>query len=214
MSDHNNYSHGIDYRYQGSGGCSREAGVRKLTLFIGPNLNGKSLLLQCIYNSAKGEKHNLTVDFTGAGECSLNEEFDYVIYMDPYVITYYIYDKYRQYLDTEESEEKGRAFTGLSKLRDDVKAIHRLLDIRELSRDDDIFEGWSRVNNVVSEITEKLKQANREDEAKYLIPLKISMTRYGIEWKDVFGDEGSGVTNLTPSFYPSFVLTATVYSYA
>ena len=40
------------------------------------------------------------------------------------------------------------------------------------------------------------------------------MTRRGLEWRDVFGGMGDRVTDVTPFFYPAFVVTAVSYAYA
>lgn len=193
-----------------------ELDLNKMTLFIGPNLNGKSLLLRCIYSSVTGVKYNLTVDFKPIGECSVDESFDYTLYIDPYVLTYYIYDKYKSYFEYSESssEEASAAITALSEIGKDTTSILKLLDIRSLARDEDLSDAINEVDTVVKEIREELKKVNHEEEAKYLLPLRVSVTKQGIEWVDVFGDEGNNVTVLTPSFYPSFVLTAVMYSYA
>jgi len=185
--------------------------LTRLTLLIGPNLNGKSILLRCIYNSIKGLKYNLSVNYPPIGECSIDEDFNYVIYIDPYIITYYIYDKYREFFERYEGNEK---LSKLSEIGKEVSGISRLLEIRSLSRDDDLFEAKQQVNNVIREITEELKEAKHEEEGKYLVPLWISLTKNGLEWRDIFGNEGTKITELPPSFYPSFVLTATMYSYA
>lgn len=193
-----------------------ELDLNKMTLFIGPNLNGKSLLLRCIYSSVTGVKYNLTVDFQPIGECSVDESFDYTLYIDPYVLTYYIYDKYKSYFEYSESssEEASATITALSEIGKDTASILKLLDIRSLARDEDLSDAIKEVDTVVKEIEEELKKVNHEEEAKYLLPLRVSVTKHGIEWVDVFGDEGNNVTVLTPSFYPSFVLTAVMYSYA
>ncbi|MBB5254602.1 hypothetical protein [Sulfurisphaera ohwakuensis] len=184
----------------------------KTTMFIGPNLAGKSLLLRCIFSSiTKAEKYILTVDFNSVGECSIDEEFNYAIYVDPYAVIYFLYDKYKSLFEEEETSSK---HSSLTYVREDVKGILRLAEIRSLTRDDDLVQAANELNNVLTQISEELKEVEHEEEVKYIYPLKISVISRGIEWKDAFGNEGNSVNNLPPSFYPSFIVTAALYSYA
>ncbi|MEM1627592.1 MAG: hypothetical protein QXV69_10115 [Sulfolobaceae archaeon] len=186
----------------------------RVALLIGPNLNGKSLLLRCIYHSAVGEKYVLTIGFDKVGECSVDEEFNHVVYIDPYAIAYFLYDKYKEFFEEEPREKDTRKFTILSSVREDVKGILKIAEIRALTRDDDLFQGMKELENVVQQISQELKDVGHEEESKYIYPLRISVTTHGLEWKDVFGGEGTSVTQLTPSFYPSLVVTTVMYSYA
>ncbi|BFI75736.1 hypothetical protein [Sulfurisphaera ohwakuensis] len=184
----------------------------KTTMFIGPNLAGKSLLLRCIFSSiTKAEKYILTVDFNIVRECSIDEEFNYAIYVDPYAVIYFLYDKYKSLFEEEETSSK---LSSLTHVREDVKGILRLSEIRSLTRDDDLVQAANELNNVLTQISEELKEVGHEEEVKYIYPLKISVTSRGLEWKDAFGNEGNSVNNLSLSFYPSFVVTTALYSYA
>lgn len=133
-----------------------------------------------------------------------------MIYIDPYVITYYIYDKYKAYF---EEAEQGN-LSHLAKIGEEVSAARRLLDVRIQCRDEDLVEASEKVEEAVKEITEELKSADHENDANYLISLRISITKNGIEWKDIFGNQGSKVFELPPSFYPALVMTTAIYSYA
>lgn len=186
----------------------------KTTMFIGPNLAGKSLLLRCIFSSiTKAEKYVLTVDFDVVRECSVDEEFNYAIYVDPYAVTYLLYDKYGSLFEVEDEEITSR-LSSLTYMREDVKGILRLAEIRSLTRDDDLVQAVNELNNVLKQIYEELKEVGHEEEVKYIHPLRIFVTGRGLEWKDAFGNEGNSVSNLSPSFYPSFVVTTALYSYA
>jgi len=101
------------------------------------------------------------------------------------VITYYIYDKYKAYF---EQAEQGN-LSHLAKIGEEVSAARRLLDVRIQCRDEDLVEASEKVEEAVKEITEELKSADHENDANYLISLRISITKNGIEWKDIFGNQ-------------------------
>lgn len=184
--------------------------TNRITLIIGPNLVGKTLLLRCIYGSTSGLKYNLSVDFPNMSECSVDEEFDHVIYLDPYAITYYIYDKYKEFFVEEDKGE----LLALSRIGREVSGILGLNEIRLRIKDDDLFKAMKFVEDEINEVAKEAREAGHEEEVKYLMPLRVYVTAEGIEWKDVFGNEGKYTTKLPPSFYPAFVLTTISYSYA
>ncbi|MGC9105434.1 MAG: hypothetical protein ACP5HQ_03300 [Thermoprotei archaeon] len=189
--------------------------ANRITLIVGPNVAGKSVLLRCIFHSITGNKYDLSVETEPIKECSVNENFDDAVYLDPYAITYYIYDKYKDYFrEAEEVGEKNLELTRLSKIGKDVSGILRLFYVRSRSRDEDLYEAMRLVEGEVAEVSKEAKEAGHEEEVKYLMPLRISVTPEGIEWRDVFGNEGRSVTKLPPSFYSALALTAMIYSYA
>lgn len=184
--------------------------ANRVTAIIGPNAVGKTLLLRCVYGSTSGTKYNLSVDFSNVSECGVDEEFDHVIYLDPYAITYYIYDKYKEFFSEEEKGE----ISVLSRIGREVSGILSLNEVRLRSRDDDLFKAMKLVEDEIGEVAREAREAGHEEEVKYLMPLRVSVTAEGIEWKDVFGNEGKSVLQLPPSFYPALALTTMVYSYA
>lgn len=191
---------------------SADLDLARLTLFIGPNLNGKSLVLRCIYTALKGEKYNLSLSFRGVEGCEVDSEADYVLYADPYMVTYYLYDKYRKYFESAEPEE---GLSGLAEIGRDVRGpIDNLLDFKSLIRDEDLKDALDEEGEALNEIRKELSEVGHEEEYKYLLPLTVSVTRRGLEWRDAFGDKGDSVTDVTPFFYPAFVVTAAVYAYA
>jgi ABC-type molybdenum transport system ATPase subunit/photorepair protein PhrA len=79
-----------------------ELDLSKLTVIIGPNLSGKSAILKCIYSSVPApEKFNLGSYTEPFGECQVEEgeNFDYVVYIDVYAITYRIYEEVRDLIN-------------------------------------------------------------------------------------------------------------------
>ena len=86
-----------------------ELDLSKLTVIIGPNLSGKSAILRCIYSSVPAlEKFNLG-SYTGPlEECQVEgeENFDYVVYIDVYAITYRIYEELRDLMERYAERKK------------------------------------------------------------------------------------------------------------
>ena len=76
--------------------------LSKLTVIIGSNLSSKSAILRCIYSSVPApEKFNLG-SYTGSLEeyqVEGEENFDYVMYIDVYAITYRIYEELRDLME-------------------------------------------------------------------------------------------------------------------
>ena len=185
----------------------------RLTLFIGPNLNGKSTVLRCIYSAVKGEKYNLSLSFKPVEGCEVDGEADYVLYADPYVVTYYLYDKYRKYFEYAESQEE--SLSELAEIGRDVRGpVESLFEFKSLIPDDDLAQALDEVDTVLEELRSELREAGHEEEWEYLLPLRVYVTRRGLEWRDVFGGMGDRVTDVTPFFYPAFIVTAISYAYA
>ena len=191
---------------------SAELDLPRLTLFIGPNLNGKSTVLKCIFTAMKGKRYWLTLRFNDVEGCEVDEEVNYVLYADPYMVTYYLYDKYKQYFLMAEEAER---LSELAEIGRDVRGpVDDLLEFKSLIPDDYLAEAGHEVDKVLEKLHDELREAGHEEEWKYLLPLRVYVTKDGIEWRDVFEKKGEGVTNVTPFFYPAFIVTATTYAYA
>ena len=148
---------------------SADPDLARLTLFIGPNLNGKSLVLRCIYTALKGEKYNLSLSFKGVEGCEVDSEADYVLYADPYVVTYYLYDKYRKYFEYAESQEE--SLSELAEIGRDVRGpVESLFEFKSLIPDDDLAQALDEVDTVLEELRSELREAGHEEEYKYLLP--------------------------------------------
>lgn len=185
----------------------------RITLIIGPNLAGKSVLLRCIFHAVSGNKYNLSVETDPIKECSIDEKFDNAVYLDPYVITYYIFDKYKDYF-IEPGWENDKEMIRLRRIGQDISNVLKLSDLRARTRDEDLYDAMRLVDEEVAKVSKEAKDAGHEEEVKYIMPLRVSVTPEGLIWRDVFGGEGQGAVRLPPSFYPALVLATVMYSYA
>jgi predicted ATPase len=182
--------------------------IDKLTVLIGPNISGKSLILKCIYSSLKSTKYILSIPFNELSDCKIDENnFDYIIYNDIYSIVYFIYDKYRKEFEYYLDDTENPNYTFFTKMSNDLKTLDLLNEIRLMVTDESI----SKANN---EIEDKLKKVGLDEESNYILLLRIFPTSGDLEWKDYSGEEGQGVQDLSPSFYSSSIVTLMQYTYA
>ncbi len=119
---------------------SGELDLSKLTVIIGPNLSGKSAILKCIYSSVSApasEKFNLGSYIEPFGECQVEgeENFDYVVYIDIYAITYRIYEEVRDLMERYADIIPTEMYSILER---QLPILSFLNDIRSLTTDDEI----------------------------------------------------------------------------
>lgn len=189
--------------------------IDKLTVLIGPNVSGKSLILRCIYSSLKSTKYVMSIPFDELKECRIDEDdFDYVIYNDVYSIVYYIYDQYRKELEYYLGDAQNPNYAFFLKISNDLRTLDLLNEIRLRVSDESIFKANEEIRQLLNEIKGKLKQAGLEEEAEFILPLRVYPTAEGFEWEDYTGEKGQGVQDLPPSFYSSVIVTLMHYAYA
>ena len=166
-----------------------ELDLPKLTVIIGPNLSGKSVILKCIYSSVPApapEKFNLGSYTEPLGECQVEEgeNFDYAVYIDVYAITYRIYEEVKDLMERYADKIPTEMYSILEK---QLPTLSFLNDIRSLIADDEIGRSRKVVEKLLTEIKEKLKTLNLEEEIDYLEPLQLFPTKNGLNWKDFTG---------------------------
>jgi predicted ATPase len=191
-----------------------ELDLPKLTVIIGPNLSGKSVVLKCIYSSVPApEKFNLGSYIESLGECQVEEgeNFDYAVYIDVYAITYRIYEEVKDLMERYADKIPTEMYSILEK---QLPTLSFLNDIRSLITDDEIGESREVVEKLLTEIKEKLKTLNLEEEIDYLEPLQVFPTKNRLIWKDFTGSRGEGVKYLSPTFYNAAIVTLMQYLYA
>ncbi len=191
-----------------------ELDLPKLTVLIGPNLSGKSVILKCIYSSVPAlEKFNLGSYTESLGECQVEEgeNFDYVVYNDVYAIAYSIYEEVKDLMERYADKIPTEMY---SILEQQLATLSFLNNIRNLITDDEIGESREVVEKLLTEIKEKLKSLKLEEEIDYLEPLQLFPTKNGLNWKDFTGSRGEGVKYLSPSFYNAAIVTLMQYLYA
>jgi len=206
-----------------------------VTIFVGPNLTGKSLIMCLIASMAITEKakkvypETCPTEVRMSGNVACNIETGYRIFLDAYRTSAYIYEKVKNRLyslrrlgeflensieieirETGEAIDKNiRHITSLLK-RDILLLLNakKRIDERLLVEAEKVIkEELERFQNYISEM--KLLA-----DVDYLLPISISPTDKGYIWSDIAGPAGEGLSHLSTGFAAAMVVTALKYAYA
>jgi len=197
-----------------------------LTVFIGPNLSGKSLVA-CAIASALGGVRGRGCPPDVYSTCDVEQ--GRVLFLDAYRSVLYIEELIRKELERLEElagDLKGHSDEWVSHsgyalerslvgLRDMLRREpDLLLDIKRTTDDELLAEAGSIVREAVEEMRKYVEEMGLDVDVDSLLPIYISATDRGFIWRDPAGPQGSGLSRLPSSFSASILVTALKYSYA
>jgi len=206
-----------------------------VTLFVGPNLTGKSLIMCLIASTVFSEKakeaypETCPTEVRKGGNVACSIETGYGLFLDAYRTSAYIYEKIREKLSEIYRESENLRHYDELDVREsgalisrDVQQINKLLkrDLHLLLSAKKMIEERLLVEaeRVIEKELERFQNYIREMELKavidYLLPISISPTDEGYIWSDVAGPAGEGLLHLSTGFAAAMVVTALKYAYA
>ena len=197
---------------------------------IGPNLTGKSLLLQCIYQRGKsriGRPLQAPPDLI----CDVEREDYLAVYVDAYRVVSQLYETairerlkgIREGAETlsgayyEEARRVGdaiyRAAAAIEKILGDLQFV-----LAAKSRADDLLvaDAVRQFNELYDEWLRKAEEAKSEIKEIFddFFPLVLSATADGFAWTDrKAGASGRGLQRLSAAFSPALVALYAMYAY-
>jgi len=197
---------------------------------IGPNLTGKSLLLQCIYQRSKsriGRPLQAPPDLI----CDVEREDYLAVYVDAYRVVSQLYETairerlegIREGAETlsgayyEEARRVGdaiyRAAAAIEKILGDLQFV-----LAAKSRADDLLvaDAVRQFNELYDEWLRKAEEARSEIKEIFddFFPVALSATADGIAWTDrKAGASGRGLQRLSAAFSPALVALYAIYAY-
>jgi hypothetical protein len=198
---------------------------------IGPNLTGKSLLLQCIYQRGKsriGRPLQAPPDLI----CDVEREDYLAVYVDAYRVVSQLYETaIRERLEGiregaktlsgayyEEARRVGdaiyRAVAAIEKILGDLQFV-----LAAKSRADDLLvaDAVRQFNELYDEWLRKAEEARSEIKEIFddFFPVALSATADGIAWTDrKAGASGRGLQRLSAAFSPALVALYAIYAYS
>jgi len=197
---------------------------------IGPNLTGKSLLLQCIYQRGKskiGRPLQAPPDLI----CDVEREDYLAVYVDAYRVVSQLYETairerlegIREGAETlsgayyEEARRVGdaiyRAAAAIEKILGDLQFV-----LAAKSRADDLLvaDAVRQFNELYDEWLRKAEEARSEIKEIFddFFPVVLSATAEGFAWTDrKAGASGRGLQRLSTAFSPALVALYAIYAY-
>ena len=208
-----------------------EADVSGATALVGPNLTGKSLMLQCLYAMA-GQRIGRPIRPPQGLRCEV-ETTDYTgIYVDAYRVVAQLYEVAAQeslgrmmedaeVLTNAKDEDIKRLGEDLRiatrKIRSVLGDLHFVLNAKQRADDFLVSEAVGLLNELYAEWAKKAEEARAEfrDIFDDFFPLVLSATADGFVWTDKKADTaGRGLRQLSTAFSPALVALYAVYAYA
>jgi len=197
---------------------------------IGPNLTGKSLLLQCIYQRGEpriGRPLQAPPDLN----CDVEREDYLTVYVDTYRVVSQLYETairerlegIREGAETlsgayyEEARRVGdviyRAAAAIEKILGDLQFV-----LAAKSRADDLLvaDAVRQFNELYDEWLRKAEEARSEIKEIFndFFPVVLSATADGFAWTDrTAGASGRGLQRLSAAFSPALVALYAIYAY-
>ncbi|MFZ8840224.1 MAG: hypothetical protein ACO2PM_15190 [Pyrobaculum sp.] len=197
---------------------------------IGPNLTGKSLLLQCIYQRGEpriGRPLQAPPDLN----CDVEREDYLTVYVDTYRVVSQLYETairerlegIREGAETlsgayyEEARRVGdviyRAAAAIEKILGDLQFV-----LAAKSRADDhlVADAVRQFNELYDEWLRKAEEARSEIKEIFddFFPVVLSATADGFAWTDrKAGASGRGLQRLSTAFSPALVALYAIYAY-
>ena len=198
---------------------------------IGPNLTGKSLLLQCIYQRGKskiGRPLQTPPDLI----CDVEREEYLAVYVDAYRVVSQLYEvAMRERLkdlresakfimrEVDDEEVRGtgdviyRAAAAIEKILGDLQFA---LDAKSRADDLLVSDAVRQFNELYDEWLRKAEEARSEIKEIFddFFPVALSATADGFTWTDIkAGTSGRGLQRLSAAFSPALVALYAIYAY-
>ncbi len=197
---------------------------------IGPNLTGKSLLLQCIYQRGKSRIGRL-LQAPPDLICDVEREDYLTVYVDTYRVVSQLYETaIRERLEgiREGAETLSRAYYEEARRVGDAiyraaAAIEKILGdlqfvLAAKSRADDLLvaDAVRQFNELYDEWLRKAEETRSEIKEIFdeFFPVVLSATANGFAWTDKkAGASGWGLQRLSAAFSPALVALYAMYAY-
>jgi hypothetical protein len=208
-----------------------EIDVSGAVALIGPNLTGKSLLLQCIYQRGEskiGRPLQAPPDLI----CDVEREDYLAVYVDAYRVVSQLYEvAMRERLkDIRESAKFIMREVDNEEVRGAGDAIYRVaaaiektlgdlqfaLDAKSRADDLLVADAVRQFNELYDEWLRKAEEARGEIKEIFddFFPLALSATADGFAWTDrKAGASGRGLQRLSTAFSPALVVLYAIYAY-
>jgi hypothetical protein len=197
---------------------------------IGPNLTGKSLLLQCIYQRGKSQ---IGRPLQAPPEliCDVEKGGYLAIYVDAYRVVSQLYETaIRERLEVIREGAKALRGADAEDVRRVGDAIYRAVDAIEKglgdlqfaldakSRADDLLvaDAVRQFNELYDEWLRKAEETRSEIKEIFddFFPVVLSATADGFAWTDrKAGASGRGLQRLSTAFSPALVALYAIYAY-
>jgi len=197
---------------------------------IGPNLTGKSLLLQCIYQRGRsriGRPLQAQPDLA----CDVEREGYLAIYVDAYRVVSQLYEvavrerlggirEGAEALSGADAEDVRRVGDAIYRAADEIeKSLGDLqFALAAKSRADDLLvaDAVRQFNELYDEWLRRAEEARSEIKEIFddFFPLVLSATADGFAWTDrKAGASGRGLQRLSTAFSPALVALYAMYAY-
>jgi energy-coupling factor transporter ATP-binding protein EcfA2 len=208
-----------------------EVDASGVVALIGPNLTGKSLLLQCIYQRGEpriGRPLQAPPDLI----CDVEREDYLAVYVDAYRVVSQLYETaIRERLEVIREGAKALSGADAEDVRRVGDVIYRAVDaieksLRDLqfaldakSRADDLMvaDAVRQFNELYDEWLRKAEEARSEIKEIFddFFPVVLSATADGFAWTDrKAGASGRGLQRLSTAFSPALVALYAIYAYS
>jgi len=206
-----------------------------VTLFVGPNLTGKSLVMCMIASTVSSEKaeeaypETCPTEIRMGGNVACSIKTGYRLFLDAYRTSAYIYEKVKSRLHairrlseflenhTEtEIRETGEAIDMV--VRHIVNLLERdlrlLLNAKKMIEERLLVEAEKIIEKELERFQSYISEMKLQADVDYLLPISISPTDDGYIWSDVAGPTGERLLHLSTGFAAAMVVTALKYAYA
>jgi hypothetical protein len=210
-----------------------EAEVSGAVALIGPNLTGKSLLLQCLYSRARDKKVGRPLQPPPGLECDAERDDYLAIFVDAYRVVSQLYEAalhdrlevIKEHadvlsLDPSREEDVRRAAHSIKNVASEMEWVlgdlKFVLDVKEQADDHLVAEAVGTFRELLNEWLDRAGKARNEFREIFddFFPVVLSATKAGFTWRDLkAGASGLGLRQLSTGFSPVLVALYAMYAY-
>lgn len=208
-----------------------DAEVSGAVALIGPNLTGKSLLLQCLYSRAR-DKVGRPLQPPPGLKCDAERDDYLAIFVDAYRVVSQLYEAALHdrlevikehaaaLLDPSREEDVRRAVHSIRSVASEMEGIlgdlKFVLDVKERADDHLVAEAVGTFRELFNEWLDRARKARNEFREIFddFFPAVLSATKAGFTWRDLkAGASGLGLRQLSTGFSPALVALYAMYAY-
>lgn len=201
----------------------------RLTILIGPNLTGKSLVLRCMYSKAEARVGRLSDRDLWKGlegiTCDAGEAVELAVYLDAYRTAIQLYEFLQNEFVSVKEMLKRLSIVGeddkqlVQRIRDDIKTIEDRVkadfdvaaELKKYADDYVVKEAL----DVLFQLYERYGQVAKDhDLFDDFFPLLLTVEKDGFVWRDMKNNaRGRGLSTLSTVYAPALVATYMLYAY-
>lgn len=207
-----------------------EAEVSGAVALIGPNLAGKSLLLQCLYSCAR-DKVGRPLQLPAGLACDTERDDYLAIFVDAYRVVSQLYEaalrdrleaikEHAGALLASSEEDVRRAGSNIRREASEIEKtlgdLKFVLDVKEWADDHLVAEAVDEFRKLFDEWSKRAENARDEFREIFddFFPIVLSATRAGFAWRDLKANtSGLGLRQLSTGFSPALVALYAMYAY-